>query len=182
MDAYRPASRPVRRPARIARTLLVRNAGGWPGVRRSRFVLALLLAVIASSACHTYRTIPSGPLPADGTPLALHLTDSGAVALAREVGPSVELLEGNLVRADGESVTLAVRRVRMRDGLSNAWAGEHVVVSRALIASVSERRLSRVRSLLFAGGILAGAALGATGATGIVGGGRGGRGNPGGER
>ena len=158
------------------------NAVSRRGSRPLPTTVALLLAVLLTSACHTYRAIPSGPLPADGTPLALHLTDSGAVVLAREVGPSVEVLEGHLVRADSESITLSVRRVRMRDGLSNAWAGEQVLVSRALIASVSERRLSRVRSLLFAGGLLAGAALGATGATGIVGGGRGGRGGPGGER
>lgn len=135
-----------------------------------------------SGACHVYREIPGGRLPASGTLLALHLTDSGAVVLAREVGPSAEVLEGSLVHADTAGVTLSVRRVLMRDGLSNDWAGERVTVARDLIASVSEKRLSRVRSLIFAGGILAGAALGATGVTGIAGGGRGGRGGPGGER
>lgn len=144
----------------------------------------LIVAVLAllSGACHVYREIPSGPLPAAGTSLAVHLTDSGAVVLAREVGPSADVLEGSLVHADTASLTLSVRRVLMRDGLSNDWAGERVTVARALIASVSEKRLSRVRSLIFAGGIIAGAALGASGVTGIVGGGRGGRGGPGGER
>ena len=142
----------------------------------------LVLLALVPSACHVYREIPSGPLPATGTQLALQLTDSGAVVLAREVGPAAESIEGNLVHADDRGVTLSVSRVRLRDGLSNEWAGERVTVARELIASVSQRRLSRIRSVLFAGGILAGAALGASGATGIIGGGRGGRGGPGGER
>ena len=182
MGTSGPARRSGPGGARIRRAVCTPNARTVRGSSITRVATVLLLAVLVSGACHTYRAIPSGPLPADGTPLALHLTDSGSVVLAREVGPSVELLEGHLTRADSTSVTLSVRRVRMRDGLSNAWAGEQVLVPRALIASLSERRLSRVRSLLFAGGILAGAALGATGATGIVGGGRGGRGGPGGER
>ena len=142
----------------------------------------LVFIALVLGACHVYREVPGGPLPPSGTQLAVQLTDSGAVVLAHQVGPAAESIEGSLVHADDRGVTLSVRRVRLRGGLSNDWAGERVTVARELIASVSEKRLSRIRSALFAGGILAGAALGASGVSGIVGGGRGGRGGPGGER
>ena len=151
-------------------------------ILRLRALLLLAVVALPSSACHTYREMPGRHLPSSGTRVALHLTDSGAVVLAREIGPSAEWMEGDIVHADSALVTLSVRRVRMRGGLSTDWAGERVTVARSLIAAVSEKRLSRIRSLAFAGGMLAGAALAAAGATGIVGGGRGGRGGPGGER
>ena len=159
-----------------------RTSPGHPTALRLRALLLLALVALSSGACHTYRAIPDRRAPAAGTPVVLHLTDSGAVALAHEIGPAVESIEGNVVHADSTLVTISVRRVRMRGGLSNDWAGERVTVARAVIAAVSEKRLSRIRSLAFASGMLAGAALAATGVTGIVGGGGGGRGGPGGER
>ena len=159
-----------------------RTSPGHPPALRLRALLLLAIVVLSSGACHTYRAIPGRRLPAGGTPVLLHLTDSGAVVLAREIGPSVESIEGDVVHVDSVLVTISVRRVRMRGELRSDWAGERVTVARSLIATVSEKRLSRIRSLAFAGGMLAGAALAATGVTGIVGGGRGGRGGPGGER
>lgn len=142
---------------------------------------ALLLIVMLVGGCHVYRPLVDVQ-PAAGARLAVQLTDSGAVVLAREIGPAADIVEGDLLRADDRSLVLSVRLVRLRGGLTNEWAGEPVTIDRALIASLAERRTSRARSVLFAGGIVASAVLAATKLSGLVGGGGSGRSGPGGER
>ncbi|HUF25475.1 MAG TPA: hypothetical protein VMM18_00740 [Gemmatimonadaceae bacterium] len=140
----------------------------------TKLLSVLLLIALLSSACYSYHTAASA-LPPTGATVAVNLTDSGTVVLAREIGPGAETVEGELVGVGERQLTLAVRHVRLRNGLSNRWAGERVTFGRELVERVRERRLSRVRSTLFATGLAAG--VGAL-ATAFVGGGS--SGTPGG--
>jgi len=77
------------------------------------------------------------------------LTDSGAVALARQVGPSAEAIRGRLASDSANALVLSVTGVRQRDGNDVDWKGERVAIPRPLVTSVQERRFSRARTLVF---------------------------------
>ncbi len=122
-------------------------------MRMRAFVVVVLMVL---SGCYSYVPVAvSGPPP--GTRANLVLTDEGTVEMARLVGPRAQAIEGDVVSANGESLILAVRRVERRDGIEEFWKGEQVTVPRAAVATFTERKLSRTRTVLFT----AGAAIGA---------------------
>jgi len=110
---------------------------------------ALLLVLLGG--CYGYYPSTS-PTPA-GHDVEITLTDSGAVALARQVGPSAEAIRGRLSTDSGSNLVLAVTGVRQRDGNDVDWKGERVAIPRPLAAKVTERRFSRARTVLFTAGI-----------------------------
>ena len=110
---------------------------------------ALLLVLL--SGCYGYYPSAS-PTPA-GHDVEVTLTDSGAVALARQVGPSAEAIRGRLSTDSAADLVLAATGVRQRDGNDVDWKGERVAIPRLLAAKVTERRFSRARTALFSAGI-----------------------------
>jgi hypothetical protein len=134
---------------------------------------------LALGACHSYRTIP-GAAPVPGTAVVVALTDSGSVVLAREIGPGAIALEGEVESLGAQDIVLSVRRVRLRDGFANQWAGERVTVDRQLTSEIRERRFSPVRTFVFAAAVTAGAGALAgmfSGGSGSIGSGGGGGGS-----
>lgn len=136
--------------------------------------LALACAALLAG-CYEY--IPSAsPASLVRQRVQLVLTDSGAVALAGRIGPSVESLEGTLLGDSAGTYLVSMLMTRARNGAESDWRGERIGVPHALVASFQERRFSPSRTAL-AGGI---AAVGVVGITaGLRGAGMGGQGGPG---
>jgi hypothetical protein len=88
-----------------------------------------------------------------GRRVQLSLTDSGAVAMASKVGPSVEAIEGSLLADSAGAYIVAVAVTRTRGGSEIDWRGERVAVAHPLVSSFAERRFSRSRST-FAGALM----------------------------
>ena len=111
--------------------------------------LAPLLVLV--SGCYGYYPITESS-PA-GHDVQVTLTDSGAVALARQIGPFADALNGRLVSVSGNDYVLAMASVHQRDGNETSWRGERVAVPRPLVARLEERRFSRGRTTLFSGAV-----------------------------
>jgi hypothetical protein len=112
----------------------------------------LLLCALLASACYEYLPARnSGSLL--GQRVQLALTDSGTVAMASKIGPSIDVVEGDLVADSAGSYVLAVTQTRARGGTESDWRGEHVAIAHPLVSSFAERRFSRSRST-FAGALM----------------------------
>jgi hypothetical protein len=103
--------------------------------------------------CYAYRPIASGPPPA-GEDVRVALTDSGAVILAAQLGPSTEEVSGRVLADSGGTYLLAVRGTRRRGGVEMEWNGEQVAVPRIFVARAEERRFSRRRTVVAAVGLV----------------------------
>jgi hypothetical protein len=119
---------------------------------RARLFAIMSFAMLAG--CYKYVPVePSGPPP--GVRANLVLSDAGTVEMARWVGPSTRVIEGDVVTATPEGVTVAVRRLERRDGVEEFWKGEEVMIPRGAVATYTERRLSRSRTALLTAGAVA---------------------------
>lgn len=141
-------------------------------LRRRRALVRLAPLLLAG--CYTYRPLP-GPVPAAGARIQVALTDAGADSLTSRIGPGIQLMDGDVVRADSNSLTLAVREIEDRRGERNDWLGEAVVVPRRFIREMEQRRMSVGGTGLLGGAIAAGlvAATAAVGSGLLQGGGNG---------
>jgi hypothetical protein len=101
--------------------------------------------------CYGYYP-PATPAPV-GRDVELTLSDSGAVVLTRQIGPSAEAIRGRFATDSGNQIILSVTGVRQRDGNDVDWKGERVSIPRPLVIKVEERRFSRARTALFTGTI-----------------------------
>jgi len=97
------------------------------------------------SGCYGYYPISeSGPA---GRDVQMTLTDSGAVVLARQVGPFADELNGRLVSMSGNDYVLAMSSVHQRDGNETSWRGERVAVPRPLVARLEEALALRAAAI-----------------------------------
>lgn len=138
-------------------------------------IAASMFAALVLSGC--YVTVPlANPHPDPGTKLRVQLTDAGTDQLARYLGPGVITVDGRLVQNSDSALALSVTQVSMRSGQDQFWKGETVNLPRTAISTVQERKLSRVRSLIIAGGVIAIAAT--LKVSGAISGGNSGHGTP----
>jgi hypothetical protein len=121
-------------------------------LRRSA-AMVMTVMVLGTSACYSY--VPLTGAPVAGQELALGITDRGRVALNERVGPEIDELQGTLVAKTDSSFTLAMKRAVTLRRISTTWTGESLSVSSAFVGTVREKRLSRGRSWLVAGGATA---------------------------
>jgi hypothetical protein len=110
--------------------------------------------MILLGGCYGYYPAVA-PTPV-GRDVQVTLSDSGSFALARQIGPSTEAIDGRLASDSGGAIVLSVTGVRRRDGSEIDWKGERVTVPRPIVIKVEERRFSRGRTLLFAGALAIG--------------------------
>jgi len=110
--------------------------------------VVVVLAVLLGGCYGYYPVTPPGPV---GRQVELTLTDSGAVVLARQIGPFAEAVSGRLAADSANSVIVSMSGVRQRDGNETSWKGERVSIPWPLVSRVSERRFSRARTILFGG-------------------------------
>jgi hypothetical protein len=116
----------------------------------------LSLCSAAIMLCGCYASFPIDIAQAKpGTKLRVGLTDAGSDSLARYLGPGVESVDGKLLRSADTDVALGVTQISMRSGIDQYWKGESVVLPKYSVATVLERRLSKPRTFLLAGAIIA---------------------------
>jgi hypothetical protein len=136
-------------------------------------------AAVAAGGCYDYVPVRQAPTALPKEEVELALTDSGAVVLARDIGPASTAIDGTLVGDSAGRFTIAVRQVRRRDADPAPWRGERIAVPHAFVASVRTRQLSRTRTVLAGVGAVAGVILART-AIAHGGGSNAGSGSPGG--
>ena len=105
--------------------------------------------MICLGGCYGYYPATT-PAPV-GRDVQVTLSDSGSFALARQVGPSTEVIDGRFASDSANSIILSVTGVRRRDGTEVDWKGEHVAVPREDIATVKERKFSVGATALLGG-------------------------------
>lgn len=151
-------------------------------VHRTRFRTRVVIALACLSAgqgCYTYvPRQPAAPV-ATGRRYQAELTDSGVVTMTSQLGPGVYLLDGRLIAANEQTITLAANTLTSRrTGIEQFWNGEPVVLPRSAVALLRERVLSKGRSAavaaLAAGAVAILYAGFSTRGFGVGGGGRGG--------
>lgn len=119
---------------------------------------SVIPAALALSACYVSVPVQSSQL-APGQRVRVELTDMGSDSLARYLGPGVSSVDGRLVQRSDSSFGVSVSQVQLRNGSDQFWKGESVTIPRVSIAGVQERRISKLRSFLLAGAVVAGAVL-----------------------
>ena len=112
---------------------------------------APLLWCCAVAGCYIYRPL-AAPVPEPATYMAVTLTEAGSEDLARYIGPDVRVVRGRFQSTSERGLSMSVSQVELRRGDVLSWQGETVVVPRAFVASLEERRVSRGRMVLLAGG------------------------------
>jgi hypothetical protein len=143
---------------------------------RSARTAALLVSSVLCG-CYTYRPLVT-PEPVPGTRVSAELTNEGSQDLSGKIGPSVEHVEGEVLRVDSAGIELAVLQVEGFRGVQSDWRGEPVLIPRTAVAGWQQRRLS-VGGTGFVGGLVLGgvyAMYRLLGGPGIFQGGRGGGG------
>jgi len=115
----------------------------------SRRTIASLLIFLGG--CYGYYPATT-PAPV-GRDVQVTLSDSGSFTLARQVGPSTEVIDGRFASDSANAIILSVTGVRRRDGTEIDWKGERVTVPRPIVIKLEERRFSRGRTTLFAGAL-----------------------------
>lgn len=124
-----------------------------------RSLSRLAAAGYLAGGCYSYTPVALGAAR-PGTRLRAELTAVGSDSLARTMGPGITAVEGALLSASPQALTLALRAVRQQGQADQIWRGERVSVPTTAIAQVRERRLSRLRTGMVAvGAVLAGVGL-----------------------
>lgn len=132
--------------------------------------------LVSATGCYYYQPLET-PVPAPGTYMQVLLTDSGTSHFWGYLGPDVGQVRGRLISADGQALALSVQSVEQRHGQILSWKGEPVTLGREYVATVQERRVSKGRIALLAGGSVVGFIATVTALTQLVaGGGNGGGG------
>jgi hypothetical protein len=122
---------------------------GWA---RCCIVMSLL---ISAAGCYYYQPLET-PAPQLGTYMQVSLTDSGTSHFWGYLGPDVGNVRGRLLTTNPEALALSVESVEQRHGQVLGWKGETVTLSRAYVATLQERHLSKPRTALLAGGTVVG--------------------------
>jgi hypothetical protein len=132
----------------------------------------LLLGTTAMLAMGCYTAEPVVTATQPGQELVVQITDAGSAQLAHYVGPGVSVINGRFMNAAGDTLKMAVSSTETRAGDVHFWKGEEISLTKNLVATLSEKKLSPVRSVLATGVALAAAALLKVGFGGSSGSGR----------
>src|SRR5437879_12357272 len=118
-------------------------------------IFLVLPLLTSAAACYYYQPLDA-PSPQPGTYMQVMLTDSGTSHFWGYLGPDVGNVRGRLITADPQVFALSVESVEQRHGQVLTWKGEAVTLRREYVATVQERRLSKSRFALLAGGSVVG--------------------------
>ena len=118
--------------------------------------VALLCAALAGC----YSQVPFGmTVPKPETRVIAQLTDVGADRMAQQIGVAATEIEGIIAAADDSTWQVHLLRVDQRGGASTRWNRELVTFPRSSLTSVTEKRLNKKASWVFAGAATIGAFL-----------------------
>jgi len=114
-------------------------------------------ALLATMGCYSVEPLvgPSRP----GQELVVQISDAGSTQLAQYLGPGVSVINGRFIAAVDDTLKVAVSSTETRSGDVHFWQGEEISVAKNLVATLNEKKISTLRSLLVAGAAIGGAAL-----------------------
>jgi hypothetical protein len=125
-----------------------------------REYLVRLVSFAAFVLCGCYVNTPLvTTVPEPGTRLHVQLTDDGAQSLARYLGPNVAYIDGRLIQRQDSGMTLSVNSTTARTGEQQSWKGENVQIPKSAVATVEQKKVSKWRTALVAGVVVAGVAV-----------------------
>ena len=130
---------------------------------RRRIIAAVCSAALfMQTAC--YNAVPvEGVVAQPKGVVTININDRGRLLLGAKLGTLLDRLEGHVMRADSTSVDMAVATaVDARNARVN-WGGERFVIPREAIGGMTEKKISRKRTFLLIGGIIAVIIVSATG-------------------
>lgn len=119
----------------------------------------LLVGTTAMFAMGCYTVEPLVTASRPGQELVVQISDAGSTQLAQYLGPGVSVINGRFINTVGDTLKVAVSSTEMRTGDVHFWQGEEISITKNLVATLSEKKLSPVRSILAAGAAIAAAAL-----------------------
>lgn len=125
---------------------------------------------IFAMGCYTVEPLVTASRP--GQELVVQISDAGSAKLAQYLGPGVSVINGRFITMVGDTLKVAVSSTETRTGDAHFWQGEEISVAKDLIATLSEKKLSPVRSIFAAGAAIAAATLIKVGFGGSSGGGK----------
>jgi hypothetical protein len=111
-----------------------------------------------TAGCRTFTPVTATEL-ASGAPARVVLTDRGSLELAAALGPRARVVEGPFVRQRDSTLQLRVVSLTRANGVEERWEGQPVDIPLASVAELERSHVSRARSGLMAGGMVAALAL-----------------------
>ena len=134
-------------------------------LRRTTALLTWLSLATSTTACAVYT-----PLDRDGAraraEARIDLTERGTLELSPRIGVAVASVDGRVTTVTDSTLIVALVQTVTRNGDTQQWQGEPLVIPLGYISGYRQRQPSTARSLLLGGGILLGV-LGAGAAFGI---------------
>lgn len=114
--------------------------------------VSLVAFLLGVGGCYVYPPVVTTPAP--GAELRLDLDDRGRAGLGNLIGPAAASVQGVLQNGSDSAFALKVTSVTYMNGQSNKWTGERLVVPKAFVISMRERKFSRSRTWLTSAGIV----------------------------
>jgi hypothetical protein len=115
------------------------------------------ITVVLAAGCYNYSPVATTPQP--GHSVRAEISDRGSGSLTAQLGPGVTQLEGLLLNADTQGVSILVQSYVTRHQGTLAGTGEAVRLQPDQIRVLEEKRLNRPRSFLLAAALAATAVL-----------------------
>ncbi len=136
-----------------------------------------LAPLLFCTACYTYAPV-AAPGPAPGAHVSAGLTQEGAGAMMPLLGADVAEVSGEVVAVTPDTLRLSLLSVNSQQGIPTSWRGEEVLLPRARLSYMTQRRLSPGGTALLGLGVSGGLyllyrLLGGPGVFGASGGGGG---------
>jgi hypothetical protein len=114
-------------------------------------MVATLLAFVA---CQRYVPIELAP-KAVGKDVRLSLNESAAATSFARIGSRIQQAEGRLLAANDSTLAIGVSAVTRTNGIEDSWNGDTVVFHRSQVLDVEQRKISRSRTFLSLGVLVA---------------------------
>jgi hypothetical protein len=108
--------------------------------------------VVAGMTTGCYTTAPLAGPPTPGQVLVMELNDNGRARLGTEIGASATKVEGLLDTRTDSAYVVKVQSVVYMNGSNQKWTNEPLTIQSDLVRELRERKLSKSRTALFAGG------------------------------
>lgn len=120
--------------------------------------LIFVLLVLLTTGCYSYVPLDAGQVQPESRVRA-YLSEVGSRELAIALGQGVQAVDGIVYRIEADTLGVAVRSVLTRQNFEQYWNGEGVSVPASMVVRLEERRFSKMRSALLAGGLVVGSYL-----------------------
>ena len=126
-----------------------------------RSVSALLLCTLALGGCFSYAPVAPSTQPPPATPVRVRLSRPMDFPIRDVTVRDVVELQGEVVQAQDTSMQLSVFGLRSQTGYGVDAGGETVSFPRTAVVGLAQKRISPLRSSIFAVLVVAGGLLAA---------------------